>query len=86
LLNSDYHTAFNSIQKIKIQKGYALVDIIEELLNHINSLDMPARTRVYILDKLSEIEYNMQAGCSEKLQLGALVGIFRIGMELAAKA
>ncbi|TPX65715.1 hypothetical protein SpCBS45565_g04938 [Spizellomyces sp. 'palustris'] len=85
LLNSDFATAYENIQQLRITKGLALADIITELHEVLAAMDMPAPVRIVLLDKMAEIEYNLSTSCSEKIQLGALVGSFRIGCDLAAK-
>ena len=37
---------------------------------------MPSKTRIDLVEKLADIEYNLAFGTSEKLQLGAVVGAF----------
>lgn len=36
----------------------------------------------YIMDKLSNIEYRLSHGVSEKIQIGALVGVFAVVKEM----
>ncbi len=36
----------------------------------------------YILDKLSNIEFRLSHGVSEKIQIGALVGVFVVVREM----
>ncbi|KND04456.1 replication factor C subunit 3 [Spizellomyces punctatus DAOM BR117] len=85
LLNSDFATAYENIQQLRITKGLALADIITELHDVVAVTELPPPVRIVLLDKMAEIEYNLSTSCSEKIQLGALVGSFRIGCDLAAK-
>jgi replication factor C subunit 3/5 len=83
LLTSDFTSAMNSIQKLKTDKGLALSDLIIELYWLMSEIDIPVIVRVFLIDKLAEIEYNLSNSCSEKIQVASLVGSFKIALELA---
>ncbi|KAI9099973.1 P-loop containing nucleoside triphosphate hydrolase protein [Phlyctochytrium arcticum] len=85
LFNSDFASAYTNIQQLRITKGLALADIITQIHELLAAMELPPPVRVLILDKMAEIEYNLSTGCSEKIQLGALVGTFRLGCDLTAK-
>jgi replication factor C subunit 3/5 len=76
LLNEPFTVAHDRIIEMKTLKGLALVDIVRELQPWIFRISMPATTRIMVVDALSNIEYRLAFGTSEKLQLGALVGAF----------
>ncbi|KAJ2711617.1 Subunit of heteropentameric Replication factor C (RF-C) [Coemansia spiralis] len=83
MLNDEFDSALSNIHALKRDKGLALQDIITELTPYVNTIDFPASTRVHLLEQLAEIEYHMAVGATEKIQLSALVGAFKIGVELA---
>ncbi|KAJ1826016.1 Subunit of heteropentameric Replication factor C (RF-C), partial [Coemansia sp. RSA 2703] len=83
MLNDDFHVALSNIVNLKRDKGLALQDIITELTPYVNNIEFPAPTRVYLLEMLAEIEYHMSVGSTEKIQLSALVGAFKVGVEIA---
>ncbi|KAJ1734956.1 Subunit of heteropentameric Replication factor C (RF-C) [Coemansia biformis] len=83
MLNDEFDSALSNINALKRDKGLALQDIISELTPFVNTIDFPAATRIYLLEQLAEIEYHMSVGATEKIQLSALVGAFKIGVELA---
>lgn len=58
--------------------GYALYDIVTELSLLLLEIDLPEKVNAFLMDRLSNIEYRLSHGISEKLQLGALVGAFTI--------
>lgn len=39
---------------------------------------LPPRVRITLVDKLADIEHRLAFGCSEALQLGALVSAFAL--------
>ncbi|KAJ1882441.1 Subunit of heteropentameric Replication factor C (RF-C), partial [Kickxella alabastrina] len=84
MLNDEFHVALSNIAALKVDKGLALQDIISELAPYVNVIDFPASTRVYLLEQLADIEYHMSVGSTEKIQLSALVGAFKIGVEMAS--
>ncbi|KAG0214308.1 hypothetical protein BGX28_002416 [Mortierella sp. GBA30] len=73
------------ISYLKTIKGIALQDILTEVYNYLELIDMPANSRVYLLDKMADVEYKLSTGANEKLQLSSLIGSFRIGAELMQK-
>ncbi|KAJ1912137.1 Subunit of heteropentameric Replication factor C (RF-C) [Tieghemiomyces parasiticus] len=56
MLNEEFSVAYNHISKLRTDKGLALQDIATELLTYINTIQFPQAVRVYLLDKLAEIE------------------------------
>ena len=46
------------------------------------NLEFPDEVTAYLLDKLSNVEYRLSHGVSEKIQLGSLVGAFVIAREM----
>ncbi|KAI8930308.1 P-loop containing nucleoside triphosphate hydrolase protein [Entophlyctis helioformis] len=86
LFGLDFSNAFQSIKMLKIEKGLALVDLLGELTVSVSTMDLPVAARVFLLDKLAEIECNVSAGASEDIQLAAMVGAFRLAVDIAEKA
>ncbi|OMH85177.1 Replication factor C subunit 3 [Zancudomyces culisetae] len=84
MLNDEYSVALDYISKIKNNHGLALQDIITSLLEFVNAIDFPDQTRIFIIDKMSDIEYKLGNGASERTQLSALIGAFKVAVELAA--
>ncbi|KAJ3020284.1 hypothetical protein HKX48_001055 [Thoreauomyces humboldtii] len=85
LFNEDFATAYTSIQALRVQHGLAMADIITEVHETLPLIDLPAPVRVMLLDKLAELEHNLSTGCTEKAQLAALVGIFKLSLDLVEK-
>lgn len=86
MLNDDFTSTDENLRKTTVERGYALADIVSRVYETMNELEFPPHVTVYLLEALAEIEYRLAAGCSDKLQLGALVGAFKVALELAAKA
>lgn len=64
------------IDSIKVEKGLSLQILLKEINNILMRTDWSNQTKMFLTKRLCELEYRMSLGCSEKLQLGALVGAF----------
>jgi replication factor C subunit 3/5 len=78
MMNNPYTLAYTNILELKTHKGLALSDIVREVHRFVQQLNFPPKTRLFLLEKLGELEYHMAQGCNEKLQLSALVGAFQL--------
>ncbi|CAG5125534.1 unnamed protein product [Candidula unifasciata] len=85
ILNNVFSVAYNNTLQLKNQKGLALADIVTELHTYVHRIDLPLHVRMQLLEKMADIEYNLAAGTSEKIQLAALVAVFQITRDLLAK-
>jgi replication factor C subunit 3/5 len=70
---------------LKRESGLALQDILSEIYYYARKVEFPAESRSFMLDKLAEIEYRLGEGGSEKVQLGALVGVFKLATDKIQK-
>ncbi|XP_019853403.1 PREDICTED: replication factor C subunit 5-like [Amphimedon queenslandica] len=86
MLGEDFMTAYQKIIELKIEKGLALHDIITEIHHLVHRIDFPAKVRLALLDKMSNIEYNVSTGTSERIQLGALIGAFQNVRDIVSDA
>ncbi|KAL1934223.1 hypothetical protein VTP01DRAFT_6405 [Rhizomucor pusillus] len=86
MLSEEFTSAYSNIEKLKRESGIALQDIISEVYYYIQTIDFPADMRIFLLDNLADIEYRLGEGGNEKIQLGALIGIFKLATEKAASA
>lgn len=73
------------ILTMKTLKGLALQDLLTELYEFVRYTQFPANTKVFLVETMGEIEQRLNAGCDEKIQLGALVSVFQAGKEIAVK-
>lgn len=82
LSTSDVTSCLNTINTIKTNQGLALADILTALGDQLQTLEVPAQTRVSWLEGLAEIEWRLSGGGSEAVQTGGLVGVVRNGCEI----
>ena len=76
LLNQTFQAAFEQIFKMCSTKGYALVDVLQDLTKLVTGLDFPAPVLAGLLDGMSDVEHRLASGTDEKLQTASLVGVF----------
>lgn len=99
LLNENYQTAYDSmdsdslspankppeILSIQQAQGLALQDILRDIHGYLGGVQLPDPLLIPLYKKLAEIEYRLDGGGDDKLQLGALVSIFQIIREEVSK-
>eukprot|EP00475_Leptophrys_vorax_P018040 TRINITY_DN2465_c0_g1_i1.p1 TRINITY_DN2465_c0_g1~~TRINITY_DN2465_c0_g1_i1.p1 ORF type:complete len:366 (+),score=120.76 TRINITY_DN2465_c0_g1_i1:35-1132(+) len=79
LLNFEFTEAFKHIQRLQVEKGFALSDMVRELHIYVLHMsDLPDEVLRFLLEKLAELEYDLSHETSQHLQTGALVSIFQI--------
>jgi len=82
LLNSKFSEALNNIWTLKTLKGLALQDILTEVAPFVSAIEFPAEVRIYITEKLADLEYRLSTGSNERVQLAGLVGIFAVARDM----
>ncbi|GAM41857.1 hypothetical protein TCE0_042f15307 [Talaromyces pinophilus] len=82
LSTTDVTSCLNTINTLKTSKGLALADILSALGEQLQTLEVPAQTRISWLEGLAEVEWRLSGGGSEMVQTGGLVGVIRNGCEL----
>ncbi|XP_012255893.1 replication factor C subunit 5 [Athalia rosae] len=82
LLNENYVLAYCKIQDLKTKKGLALQDILTELHLFVNRIEFPDNILINLVVKMADIERRVAAGCTEAVQLNALVAAFQCAREV----
>ena len=77
LFNHPFHHAYMQITNMCKTKGYALVDVLQDLTTMITSMEnLPSGVLADLLDAMSNVEYRLAFGTDEKIQTACLVGSF----------
>ena len=76
LMNKNIKESFNIIQKIQLDHGVSLIDILTSLNEYLYAVKLPMNVRCKVLIDMANIEYSLSTGALESLQLGSLVGSF----------
>jgi replication factor C subunit 3/5 len=77
LLNHSMVESMKFLQKMQVEKGISLIDIITNIHEVILRTSFPPNVLAYILAELAAAEGRLAAGTSEKIQLAGFVGIFQ---------
>ncbi|KAL4715461.1 hypothetical protein ACJJTC_015364 [Scirpophaga incertulas] len=82
LLNEDdFAACFNNIQDIKLIKGLALSDILTEVHALLQRLKLPPDVLIELLIKMADSEVRLASGCSERVELAALIAAFQVARD-----
>ena len=76
LMNETFAKAFGEISTICTTKGYALADVLTDLMEKLVCLDMDSVPLAMFLDGMSAVEHRLAFGTDEKIQIASLVGVF----------
>ncbi|VIO90953.1 conserved hypothetical protein [Brugia malayi] len=76
LLNDSIEDAYTKIEEIRTERAFALSDILNSMHEFIFRLVVPPELLSRLLICMADIEYHLSQGCSDRLQLGALIGAF----------
>ncbi|CAO3589224.1 unnamed protein product [Absidia cylindrospora] len=83
MLKDEYTTAYQKIERLKSENGYALQDIITDVYEKIQQAELPSETEISMVVNMADIEYRLGEGADEKIQLGSLIGSFKLALPLA---
>jgi replication factor C subunit 3/5 len=79
LLNDDsFQETYKKINQLKLDKGLALEDILSQVHLYMQRIELPNRILSQLIIKMACIEERLAQGCTEKIQISALVAAFRI--------
>jgi replication factor C subunit 3/5 len=87
LMNHTFQNACEQIMKMCTEKGYALVDILQDLTLKLTAMNLNGAALAALLDGMSDVEHRLAFGTDDKLQTASLVGVFvkaRQSLELMA--
>lgn len=86
MLMMDFATCYEKISQMKIEKGYALQDIIMDVHVMLTRINIDTATRISLYKALADIEYRLASGSSEKLQLSAMISAFMLARSAMEKS
>lgn len=79
-----FQECFEKIQKLKIENGLALEDILREVHLFVMRIELPPRVMCCLLIKMANIEKSLATGCSERPQVSAFVAAFHIARSMVS--
>ena len=86
LLSEKFATCVDTVEKMRIERGYSLVDIVREIHAIVKSIEMPRNARILIHADLADIEHRLSVGCFDRMHVPALVGSFVESREIIVGA
>ena len=72
----DFQTAYATFHRIKTEKSLALDDIIRDLHTCVMDTKCEEQMKMFLIQRLSEIEFRLAQGINEKAQTASVVGAF----------
>lgn len=72
----DFQTAYATFHRIKTEKSLALDDIIRDLHKCVMDTKFEEQMKMFLIQRLSEIEFRLAQGINEKAQTASVVGAF----------
>eukprot|EP00919_Chromeraceae_sp_WS-2016_P018520 GHVR01043976.1.p1 GENE.GHVR01043976.1~~GHVR01043976.1.p1 ORF type:complete len:268 (+),score=48.66 GHVR01043976.1:767-1570(+) len=76
LCTLDISSSIKALEKIRIDKGYAVIDIVTCLHDKVSTINWPTEAIIILMTRLADTEYRLSLGCSERIQLGSIIGAF----------
>jgi len=71
-----FSAGLQGLQELLRSKGYAVDDFLLLMHRQLVELDLPTPQRVQLTCTLADIDWRLKQGCSERVQLAAVVGAF----------
>uniref|UniRef100_A0A7S1GSB5 AAA+ ATPase domain-containing protein n=1 Tax=Hemiselmis andersenii TaxID=464988 RepID=A0A7S1GSB5_HEMAN len=85
LFNDTFEGAYACIQDTQTSRGLALIDVVRALHSEIIKMDLPTKVFADLLEALALLEFRLTGSVNERVQLGALVGVFWQARETLGK-
>lgn len=76
LTTEDFEGAYGTLLNLKMAQSLALDDIIRELHKCIMETDFNEHMKMFLIGRLSEVEFRLAHGANEKVQIASVVGSF----------
>lgn len=76
LTNEDYRSALQVFMTIKTEKSLALEDIARDLHKCVMETSYEENMKMFLISRLSEIEFRLSHGVNERAQVASIVGSF----------
>ncbi|XP_055357733.1 replication factor C subunit 5-like [Paramacrobiotus metropolitanus] len=85
MMNKPFSEAADEVDDLRTGKCYAVQDILENIHSFVGELELPGPVRIYLLEKMADIEHRLASGCNEKIQLSSLVAAFYVARNKLSK-
>eukprot|EP01012_Entosiphon_sulcatum_P053042 TRINITY_DN7293_c0_g1_i1.p1 TRINITY_DN7293_c0_g1~~TRINITY_DN7293_c0_g1_i1.p1 ORF type:complete len:379 (-),score=48.28 TRINITY_DN7293_c0_g1_i1:295-1350(-) len=86
MVGRPFTDALEAVRTIRQAKGLSLTDILGELVPYVTKMAFPDDVKIFLFEKLADLEYNLAFAASDKIELSAMVGAFQIAKEATARS
>ena len=76
LTADDYQTAMRTFMRLKTEKSLSLDDIVRDLHKCVMETAFEDNMKMFLVQRLSEVEFRLASGVTEKPQVASIVGAF----------
>ncbi len=76
LLNKGFEEAFKLVMDIKVKKSLTLEDLVSSIHKSVMKTDLNNKIKIFLVQRLADIEQRIAIGWNEKLQVASIVGAF----------
>ena len=83
MLQDEFATALHTVHALRTARGIAPMDLLTGMYELVMALELPPHARAFLLDHMSQIEYRLATGASERIQLSALLGAVKAAVDLS---
>lgn len=76
LTSKTFNEANDIVLQLKLTKSLSVDDIVREVHTQVMATDMTDEMKMFLIDRLSEIEYRLAQGSNERVQIASMIGGF----------
>uniref|UniRef100_A0A7S3IF46 Replication factor C C-terminal domain-containing protein n=1 Tax=Strombidium inclinatum TaxID=197538 RepID=A0A7S3IF46_9SPIT len=76
LASTSFNQSYQQILNLKLTKSLSVDDVVREIHKELMVTEMPDHQKMFLVNRLAEIEYRLAQGCNERAQIASLVGAF----------
>ncbi|KAJ7577016.1 P-loop containing nucleoside triphosphate hydrolase protein [Mycena floridula] len=85
MISDEFSAAYQLINRMKTERGLALQDLLTGAYEYIDGVELKPHARIFLLDHLATTEHRLSTGASERIQLTALLGAFKMAVALTER-
>lgn len=74
--NKSFNEANDIVLKLKLDKSLSVDDIVREVHSQVMATNMTDEMKMFLVNRLCEIEYRLAQGSNEKVQIASVIGSF----------
>eukprot|EP01125_Pyxidicula_operculata_P000855 TRINITY_DN1074_c1_g1_i5.p1 TRINITY_DN1074_c1_g1~~TRINITY_DN1074_c1_g1_i5.p1 ORF type:complete len:165 (-),score=35.99 TRINITY_DN1074_c1_g1_i5:254-748(-) len=84
MLNEDFNVAYKEVSSMTVRDGLAISDILRDVHLYLSHIKLDNDILIHLYQQMSNIEYRLSKGATDKIQISALVAAFQLAREKIA--